>query len=87
MNFSLKALVLPLALIVSCFIFAQNTISGTVLDEDGNALYGASIVLKGTSNGTVSNEDGSFSMRTNAQLPIELEISFVGFETLSYTYN
>ena len=87
MNFSLKALVLPLALIVSCFIFAQNTISGTVLDEDGNALYGASIVLKGTSNGTVSNEDGSFSLRTNAQLPIELEISFVGFETLSYTYN
>ena len=87
MNFSLKALVLPLALIVTSFIFAQNTISGTVLDEDGNALFGASIVLKGTSNGTVSNEDGSFSLRTNAQLPIELEISFVGFETLSYTYN
>lgn len=87
MNFSLKALVLPIAFIVSCLTFAQNTISGTVLDEEGNALYGASVVLKGTSDGIVADENGNFSLQTNAQLPIEVEISFVGFETLTYSYS
>ena len=63
MNFSLKALVLPIAFIVSCLTFAQNTISGTVLDEEGNALYGASVVLKGTSDGIVADENGNFSLQ------------------------
>ena len=36
-------------------IFSQNIISGTVADEEGNALPGVSIVEKGTSNGTVSD--------------------------------
>ena len=43
-------------------IFSQNIISGTVADEEGNALPGVSIVEKGTSNGTVSDFDGNFQL-------------------------
>jgi hypothetical protein len=73
MNLSLKALVLPIiAFIVSFLAFSQNTITGKVLDEEGNSLYGATILISGTSNGTVSSEDGSFSLQTDAQLPKHL---------------
>jgi len=38
--------------------FAQQTITGTVTDNTGEALIGASILIKGTSNGTITDIDG-----------------------------
>ena len=60
-------------------IFSQNIISGTVADEDGNALPGVSIVEKGTSNGTVSDFDGNYSITVqDGQI---LVFSYLGYET------
>lgn len=58
----------------------QKEITGTVTDSDGLPLPGVSIVVKGTTIGTVTNPDGEFSLR----IPVDAEIlqfSFVGMKT------
>lgn len=52
-------------------------ISGTIVDASGIPLAGASIMVKGTSNGTQTDFDGHFSI--NAQNGQELTISYLGF--------
>ncbi len=69
-----------LLLIVQSVLFAQNvTIKGTVKSSDGTTMPGVSVVVKGTTNGTITNIDGKFSVSA----PSEgiLVFSFVGFET------
>ncbi|UII76475.1 SusC/RagA family TonB-linked outer membrane protein [Flagellimonas sp. HMM57] len=55
----------------------QSTISGTITDASGLALPGASIVEKGTTNGTQSDFDGNFTINVGADAV--LVISYVGF--------
>ena len=56
-------------------------ITGTVLDADGIPLPGASIIEKGTTNGTETDFDGNFSLTVSDENAI-LVISFIGFTTL-----
>ena len=60
-------------------IFAQNIISGTVADGEGNPLPGVSIVEKGTSNGTVSDFDGNFQL--NVDDAATIVFSYIGYIT------
>lgn len=53
-------------------------VSGTVLDETGTPIPGVTIIVKGTTNGTVSDVDGKFSI--DAQEGSVLVFSFIGFE-------
>lgn len=63
--------------------FAQSkTVSGTVLDKSGESVIGASVVVKGTTNGTITDFDGKFTL-TNVPEKGTLEISFVGYKTQS----
>lgn len=55
-------------------------IKGTITDDNGNVLPGATIQVKGTDKRTVANDNGEFSIEANAG--DKLEISFIGFETL-----
>ena len=57
----------------------KNIISGVVLDNNNEPLPGASVIVKGTINGTSTDFDGKFSL--NAEPNDELVISFVGFNT------
>jgi len=59
---------------------AQKSVSGTVLDETGSPLPGASVVEKGTSNGTSTDFDGNFSLNVAAEATT-LAISFIGYHT------
>ncbi len=59
--------------------FSQTTITGTVNDEDGLALIGANVLVKGTSDGTITDLDGSFSLRTSQDFPLTLVISYTGY--------
>ncbi len=72
-----KAFLFALLFLVSIGMYAQS-ISGTVSSEDG-PLPGATIVVKGTTNGTTTDFDGNFTIAadTNAVLVV----SFVGFAT------
>ncbi|MCW5912962.1 MAG: SusC/RagA family TonB-linked outer membrane protein, partial [Cyclobacteriaceae bacterium] len=56
----------------------RKTITGTVMEEGGFALPGVSILEKGTSNGTVTDTDGKFSI--NVSEGATLVISFVGMK-------
>ncbi len=54
-------------------------LTGTVFDDDGKAVPGATIVIKGTAKGTVTNIDGSFSL--NVEPNAVLIVSFIGYQT------
>lgn len=59
---------------------AQDVIvSGTVKDATGEPIIGASVVQKGTSNGTVTDLDGHFSFKASQNSP--LVISYLGYDT------
>ena len=68
-----------LALFLCQMLFAQNiTISGTVSSE-GEPLIGASVLIQGTTNGTVTDIDGSYSL--SAPADATLVISYTGYNT------
>ena len=74
-------LLLPLllAFAFSVSLFAQNniTVTGTVTDNTGEPILGASIIQKGTSNGVVSDLDGHFTL--TVPQGTTLSISYIGF--------
>ncbi|WP_266366837.1 TonB-dependent receptor [Tellurirhabdus rosea] len=72
---------LTFVLLLAAFTgFAQvTTISGKVTDSRGEALAGASVIERGTSNGTVSDASGSYSITCRTANPV-LVFSFVGFQ-------
>ena len=56
-------------------------IKGRVVNENGEALSGASVILKGTTLGAVSDMDGKFKLDVPISEEINLVTSFVGFKT------
>jgi len=73
-----KTLFLFSLLLGSTQSWGQTTVTGMVTsEEDNSGLPGVSILEKGTSNGTVTNSDGNFSITVNEESV--LVFSFVGF--------
>ena len=61
-------------------VMAQNTkVTGQVLDENGDPVIGASVVVKGTTIGTVTDFDGNFTLDVPSNEK-HLEISYVGMK-------
>ncbi len=61
-------------------IYAQALIHGTVVDQEyNNPLPGATIAVKGSNLGTLTDLNGDFSLKVNVQ-NVTLEISYVGYE-------
>lgn len=68
-------------------IWAQNqTIKGTVLDANGESIIGASVLQKGTTNGTITDFEGGFILN-NVPSDATIEISFVGYKTQTIPVN
>lgn len=59
---------------------------GIVKDATGESVIGASVVVKGTTNGTITDIDGNFSL-PNVQKGDIIEISFVGYLTETIKWN
>lgn len=64
--------------------FAQHVVTGTVVDADG-PLIGASVLVKGTTRGTITDMDGQYSLE--AAVGETLEFSYMGYATQSFTVN
>ncbi len=67
-----------------CFAFAINaiaqvTVTGTVVDADGQGLPGVTVLEKGTLNGTSTSVDGNYSLRVASDAV--LVFSFIGYTT------
>ncbi|MCK9640715.1 MAG: SusC/RagA family TonB-linked outer membrane protein [Prolixibacteraceae bacterium] len=75
----LKAMFLCILMVVSSGLFAQNIVTGNVKDDTGQTLPGVSVVVKGTTTGTVTDINGKFSLSAPANAT--LSFSFVGMQT------
>ena len=56
------------------------TVSGQVVDSNGESIIGANIVEKGTANGTITDFDGKFSLKVAPNAT--LVISYIGYKTI-----
>ena len=58
----------------------KQTISGMVKDSNGEPIIGASVLEKGTTNGTITDLDGNFTLSVSSNAV--LQISYIGYKTL-----
>ena len=73
--------VLLLTLIVATGAVAQNLVRGTVVDDTGLEVIGASILVKGTNQGTITDMEGKFSLSVPDKNSV-LVVSYIGYQTL-----
>jgi TonB-linked SusC/RagA family outer membrane protein len=62
-----------------------SVIIGTVTESNGEAVIGASILIKGTTVGTVSDVNGHFSLSVDKSGPVVLQVRYIGLETVEVT--
>lgn len=72
-----KALCTLCILSCSLALFAQKRVSGTVVDTNGETVIGANVAEKGTTNGTISDVNGAFSL--TVQDGATLQVSYIGY--------
>ncbi len=68
---------------ISIFLgsYAQRTVSGTVLDENNLPLTGVSVIVKGTTNGTITDSEGSYTITPSSPENDILVFRYVGYQT------
>ncbi|WP_339835423.1 SusC/RagA family TonB-linked outer membrane protein [uncultured Maribacter sp.] len=76
----MKHIFMVLTMFIINIVNAQETITGTVTDTDGNTIPYVNIVLSGTSTGTITNEDGVYSIKVPSLIG-SLEFSVLGYQT------
>lgn len=79
-------MVFLISLIATVAVNAQQTIQGRIVDGAGQAVVGATVVLKsqgagdGRENGTTTDENGQFSLSTSRTFPLTLTVRFIGYQ-------
>lgn len=83
-----KHLILFLLLLGFTSLYAQQLdITGTVIDKNLNEpIIGANVLVKGTTNGTITNLDGQFSLK-NVAKGSTLLVSFIGYQAQSIVFD
>ena len=67
-------------ILITSVAFSQGTVTGKVVDENG-PLPGASVVVKGTTNGTSADFDGNFNISLPNNSSRILVFSYLGYKT------
>ena len=87
----MKKAFLVVLMLLSGFVYSQDSISGSVTDGNNNPIPGASVVVEGTNRGVVTDFDGNYSI--SASTGEQLTFSSLGFSsqtvtigTVSYTH-
>ncbi|MDM8161773.1 carboxypeptidase-like regulatory domain-containing protein [Labilibaculum sp. K2S] len=62
-------------------------VHGSVRNEDGTALTGASVIIKGTTTGAVADKEGKFELNVPKSAKSEIIVSYVGYKTAVVTVN
>lgn len=75
-----RLLLLAIVAVSSTVAMAQSKVQGKVVDATGEPVIGASVVVKGSSTGTVTDLDGNFTLN-NVPRDSKLEVSYIGFRT------
>lgn len=80
-NFHKGILLIMAFMVMSVVSYGQRTISGTIIDNDTNEpLIGASVLVVGTTTGTITDIDGSYSLNVPADATA-IEVSYTGYGT------
>ena len=66
------------SLVTSAQVWAQQTITGTIVDQTGEPVMGATVLVKGTTNGSTTDLDGRYSI-PNVSSNQVLAVSFIGY--------
>lgn len=85
LNLFKKLCLLVGAIVMVSTAWAQQNLTGTVVDEGGEPLPGVAVVIQGTATGTVTNIDGQYTL--SAPADGILLFSFVGMQTLTEAIN
>ena len=72
-----------LLLFFCAFCYAQTTVNGTVTDDSGQPLPGANVIVVGASTGAITDFDGKYSFTYDQAPPFSIQVSSVGFETVT----
>jgi iron complex outermembrane recepter protein len=72
--------------LITATVLGQTKISGIIVDETNQPLPGASILEKGTKNGTETNFDGKFTLDAKSKSGV-LVISYVGYKTREVAFS
>jgi len=59
---------------------SQNTISGNIFSEEGEPLYGATVIIQNSLKGTVADQDGYFVLRNISNGPVIIVYAHLGFQ-------
>ncbi|MCM1021798.1 MAG: TonB-dependent receptor [Muribaculum sp.] len=79
MGGGMKLLVSFVCLFAAMAAYAQDTtVTGTVVDDTGEPIIGATVMVEGTSNGTVTDLDGNFSLKMKPGSKIK--VSYIGYD-------
>ncbi|MEE3243143.1 MAG: TonB-dependent receptor, partial [Bacteroidota bacterium] len=62
---------------------AQNVITGKILDQNQEPIPGATVLIKNTTTGTLTADNGSYQLKSSQKGRFTLEASFMGFKTFS----
>ena len=78
---SKRIMSLLIMLLTTSFIFAQVTVTGSVRDERGDGVIGATVLLVGSQHGVITDVDGNFKLDVPSVKTAVLQISYIGYET------
>ncbi|MBQ7470818.1 MAG: SusC/RagA family TonB-linked outer membrane protein, partial [Prevotella sp.] len=73
-----RILMSMLLILASTAMYAQTEMTGSVVDENDDGVIGATVMEKGTTNGTVTDIDGNFKLKVKAGAT--LVVTYVGYE-------
>jgi len=73
-----KTLLIIATMVLTVSAWAQFTVQGTVVDQTGEPVIGATVVVPGTTIGTVTDFDGNFTLETSADA--QITVSYVGYK-------
>lgn len=71
---------LLLTILSVCYANAQTTVTGVVKDDTGETLPGATVSIKGTTTGTITDINGKFSLKVQAPATTILKVTYIGMK-------
>ncbi|HHZ63944.1 MAG TPA: hypothetical protein EYN51_00335 [Flavobacteriales bacterium] len=80
-----KFLLLPIFLVLTLVSIAQVKVKGTIKDDNtGETIVGATVILKGSITGGLTDIDGKFEFTVPESPPFVLVVSYLGFQTQEF---
>jgi TonB-linked SusC/RagA family outer membrane protein len=73
-----------LAILCACYANAQTTVTGVVKDDTGDLLPGASVIIKGSKGGTITDINGKFSLNVVSPASAILKVSYIGMKNVEF---